>query len=236
MLWTSTCASPVPSALFQEMVFPYGSVDDLKERYTRRAPSGVHTGNSSFMRLRRDAGQRASRPVVHPDVSLAPVSNVHGDSPAVGREFGVVPLGRLCAKRGKRPGPVHPHDRACAECVPAGNVGHRARLRQGQLRTAPAVIRLDAINRTRRRTGHRQSPEVEGHRKQRVVLHVHDVAAARIASEVAAALDDRALAGRQGLDDQRRPRPDDHLRAGGIEDTGASRQYLREAMRDLTLS
>ena len=49
MLWIKTCASPVPSDLFQEMVFPYESVDDLKERYTRRAPSGVHTGNSSFM-------------------------------------------------------------------------------------------------------------------------------------------------------------------------------------------
>ena len=198
-LSVSRVTSPVPSAFTQYRLTTPGFA--RSDANTMRRPSGVQTGNRSSAGVERQLRQRVARPVVHPDVALLAVGDVHRQLLAVGREPRIRPVGLRRAKRRRLAVARHPVDR----------VGHRRAPRRARTRAcrreenascAPPYgrVRGDALERRHGLADRLEAIEIEAHREERALLHVDQVpafaslrrgkAARHVPAVVAAAHDD----------------------------------------------
>ena len=172
----------------------------MRRRGLTQTRCGGHRGPH---RLRVMAGSDVRRvsgraPTRRPRCRLS-VDDLQGETLAIGREQEIDPGRERGPQRRRLPLVIHPVDRKSAADALPGQIHQRAAGRHSKLRRADSRVRAHAFERGHRRPRHRQPVQIEGRRKERPVVEVHQMAARQIAAVIGSALHDRARARRQRL-------------------------------------
>ena len=181
-------------------------------------------------RVERQAGERVPRPLVDPDVIC--VDNIDGEPAAIGSESGY-PAAELAAAVPSSP--RDPSSGAAAVAVLPRQVHQRARRRHVELGASRGRVRRHTVERDHRRTRHFQPAEIEGHRKERLVVDVHQMATRQIPAVVAPALNNLARARRQRLHDEVSVVVGDWAATACKQDCLATGQHLWPPLADFAL-
>ena len=184
--------------------------------------------------------QRVPRPVVHPDVALLAVGDVHHQLLAVRREPRIRPEGARRTQHRPLAVARQPVDRARGRRGRAGHIHERALGRHRQFRAACGWKCGDAFKRRHRRAHRLEASEIETHREDRPLVQVDQMAAfalvalrrarpaRHIPAGVPAAHDHLRRPARQWSDDEVRRVPVAlRRRVLGVEHRLSARQRLR---------
>ena len=118
---------------------------------------------------------------------------------------------------------------------PGSEVHECARVRERNLRFAARRVRQHVFDNRDRRSRHLQTFQVERRREQRLFMDVGEVTARKISAVKSASMYNRGRAAVQWLHDDAGVIEIVRRAVRRIENGAASRQRLREAVRDLTL-